>query len=40
MVTGSVTDPTGLTFVPLKPTKGTSDGMSCSLLILIYWKVG
>ena len=40
MVTGSMTDSTGMTFILLKPTKGMSDGMSYSLPILICWKVG
>ena len=40
MVTGNVMDPTSMTFVPLKLTKGTSDGMSHSLPILICWKDG
>ena len=38
MVTGNVTDLTGMTFIPLKPTRGTSDGMNHSLPILICWK--
>ena len=39
MVTDNVMDLMGMTFVPPKPTRGTSDGMSHSLPILIGWKV-
>ena len=38
MVIGKVMDLTSITFVPPKPIRGTSDGMSRSLPILICWK--
>ena len=38
MVTGNVTDPTSMTFVLPKPTKGSFDGLNHYLPILVYWK--
>ena len=35
MMTGNITDLTGMTFIPPKPTRGASDGVSHSLPILI-----
>jgi len=40
METGGVMDSMGMTFIPPKPTRGMSGGMSRSLPILICWKAG
>ena len=38
MVIGNVTDLMGMSFVPPRPSRRMSDGMSHSLPILICWK--